>query len=838
MKQCNFCLKIKLLLTILLSVQIGFILRASDSADNKNLELNDSEYFETRGLNVLVYSNWYNENFDDSKMSGIEIIHHEVRTATNGDVRLEPTPGQWDPFPELVERKINKENNCIEVLLKYPDYDFEFTVKATAKDGGIFLSVNLEKPLPQKLEGLAGFNLEFLPSAYFKKAYIMDGKSNVFPLYPTGPMKLTKSGNVETQPIARGGTLILAPEDPERRIKIETKENELLFYDGRNKAQNGWFVVRSLIPGRKSGKVIEWFLTASTIPEWIREPVIGHSQLGYHPKQKKIAVIELDKNDNPLKTARLLKITEDGKFIEKYKSEIKNWGKYFRYNYFTFDFTSIKEDGLYSIEYGNVRTKPFSIGKNIYKNAWNSTLDVFFPVQMDHMLVNEAYRVWHGAAHLDDALQAPVNHVHFDLYAQGPTTDTPYKPGEHIPGLNIGGWFDAGDFDIRTQTHYSTILSLIQTWETFRPMRDETTIDQKKRYVDLHHPDGIPDLLQQIEHGTLALVAQHRAVGHAISGIIASDLSQYTHLGDAVTKTDNLIYNHKLDSMESNEFESGKFDDRWAFTSKSSALNYGSAAALSAASRVLRGYNDKLADECLSTAKKVWDEEHSHEPDTFRHGNTTGGFLPAVELSAAVELLITTKEKKYAERIKELFKEIREEQFIFSASLLVRAIPYMDKTYKKEIENMVKSNIKFIEDFEKQNPYGIPISTAGWGGSGFAMYFSLTNYFLHKAFPELVNPEYVFRGLNYIYGCHPGSDISFVSGVGTDSKMVAYGNNRADYSYIAGGVVPGAIILKPDFPENKEDWPFLWGENEYVISGGAAYIFLVNAVNELLNQSD
>jgi hypothetical protein len=89
--------------------------------------------------------------------------------------------------------------------------------------------------------------------------------------------------------------------------------------------------------------------------------------------------------------------------------------------------------------------------------------------------------------------------------------------------------------------------------------------------------------------------------------------------------------------------------------------------------------------------------------------------------------------------------------------------------------------------------------------------------------------------LNYIYGCHPGSNISFVSGVGTRSKKVAYGTNRADFSFIAGGIVPGVLIIKPDFPENQEDWPFLWGENEYVINIGAVYIFLVNAVNDLLN---
>ena len=88
-------------------------------------------------------------------------------------------------------------------------------------------------------------------------------------------------------------------------------------------------------------------------------------------------------------------------------------------------------------------------------HAWQPTLDVYFPVQMDHMFVNEAYRVWHGASHLDDARQAPVGHEHFDLYAQGPATDSPFAPGEHIPGLNVGGWFDAGDFDLRTQTHYA-----------------------------------------------------------------------------------------------------------------------------------------------------------------------------------------------------------------------------------------------------------------------------------------------------------------------------------------------------------------------------------------------
>jgi endoglucanase len=86
--------------------------------------------------------------------------------------------------------------------------------------------------------------------------------------------------------------------------------------------------------------------------------------------------------------------------------------------------------------------------------------------------------------------------------------------------------------------------------------------------------------------------------------------------------------------------------------------------------------------------------------------------------------------------------------------------------------------------------------------------------------------------LNYIFGCHPYHNLSFVSAVGTRSKKITYGSNRADFSYIAGGVVPGLLVLHPDFPENKEDWPFLWGENEVVIDICASYIFLSAAVND------
>jgi len=813
-----------------LFVLMGMIGLAEGSAVADDvLRLNDRSYFERQGADVLVFSNWYNGLFSDSKISGIELIHHGVRTATNGDVRLHATPEQWDPIPEFVSRDVDAERGIVEARLRYPDYAFDYSIRAQASADSVIVTVHLPAALPAALEGRAGFNLEFLPAAYFGKSWMMDDRSGLFPLYPAGPKE--RDGQ-QPAPLATGNRLVLAPDDPQRTVRVVSDGAPLALYDGRAKAQNGWFVVRSLLPAGRTGQVLQWTLTPNAVPGWTRPPVIAHSQVGYHPAQQKIAVIERDPRDPHTGPVTLLRVGADGRAESALTGEPDRWGRYLRYDYDRFDFSAVTAEGVYLLEYGGRRTAPFRIARDVLDGAWHPTLDVYFPVQMDHVTVNEAYRVWHGASHLDDALQAPVDHQHFDLYAQGPTTDTPYQPGQHIPGLNVGGWYDAGDYDIRTQTQYAVVNNLVNAWEAFRPERDTTTVDYARKFVDLHVPDGKPDLLQQIEHGALALLAQHRAVGHAIPGIIVPTLEQYTHLGDGLTMTDNLIYNPDLGELETNGRESGQFDDRWAFTSRSSSLNFGSIAALAAASRALRGYDDALAEECLQTALRAWADERANGPFTFQHGNTTGGPLAAEELKATLELLVTTGDKAYGERFLALWPEI-EELFASTAILAVRALPHFDAAYRERLEVLVRAHRDFLDGLGQQNPFDVLITEGGWAGNGAVIGLAMTNWYLHDAFPEIIGPEDVFRGLNYLYGTHPASDLSFVSGVGAESKRVAYGMNRADFSFIAGGIVPGVLVLQPDFPENKEDWPFLWGQNEYVISLGASYLFLVNAAQQL-----
>ena len=82
-----------------------------------------------------------------------------------------------------------RENNRLNAQLSFPDFQMDYRLEVAAEPGGVRVSVNLDKPLPEKLAGRAGFNLEFLPSAYIGKTFILDGGAfGVFPRSPQDPM--------------------------------------------------------------------------------------------------------------------------------------------------------------------------------------------------------------------------------------------------------------------------------------------------------------------------------------------------------------------------------------------------------------------------------------------------------------------------------------------------------------------------------------------------------------------------------------------------------------------------------------------------------------------------
>jgi len=126
-----------------------------------------------------------------------------------------------------------------------------------------------------------------------------------------------------------------------------------------------------------------------------------------------------DNSDETNASFHLKRIAETGGFEDVLTGTPDSWGQFLRYRYLLFDFSKIEKPGMYVAEYRNFRSQPFQISSTVYqRGVWQPVLEYFLPVQMCHMRVEEQYRVWHGACHLDDARMANTNYNHFDGYIQ------------------------------------------------------------------------------------------------------------------------------------------------------------------------------------------------------------------------------------------------------------------------------------------------------------------------------------------------------------------------------------------------------------------------------------
>ena len=815
----------------------------------------ETGYFTNRGVDVIAFEDFY----PAGHQGGVSILMHGERVAANGDVRFEPTPGQWQPVPKQTERRIIAEEQRIETRLRYPDEEnhlqgfnpmvypdcvLEYTVSVRAEGASLRITADLKGPLPPAWEGRLCLNLELFPGLLFGKGWIMDDRQGVFSRQPAGPVDcrpslyrggiLAHSGHPEgypeklmeqgsaysplrgdeetAAPYAAGRCFTLCPEDPLLRLTVETKGEELRLYDGRVSHNNGWFVLSSPLSG-KAAHAAEWLVTPHAAEDWTGRPRIQVSQVGYLPGQPKIAVVELDRRNRRTGPLTIRRIGRSGTDVVR-RLEGGEWGRFLRYRCLRFDFSDLTEPGLYQAGWEDALSAVFRVGEDVLdRGVWQPVLEYFLPVQMCHMRVSEKYRVWHGRCHLDDARMAPVGWNHFDGYRQGPDTLTRFRPGESVPGLNRGGWHDAGDFDLRVESQSGEAYLLALTWEAFHVEWDSTAIDQRTQTVEIHHPDGENDILQQIEHGTLAVLGGWEALGRLYRGIIASSLRRYVMLGDAADMTDGVP---------------GDGDDRWVFTEDNPARELTTAAHLAAVSRALADFRPALAEQALKTARALFAETRREEDRTVR----------AARVHAAAELFLTTGDGTFGKAVLEETELIVSEPGKLGWIAARVCGPLGSGRFADALRESLRAWKAEEDRAAAGTPYGVPYRPYIWGAAWEIQRRGCENYYLFRAFPEIFTPELTCHALSFVLGCHPGESVSFASGIGARSVTTAYGFNRADGSYIPGGVVSGTALIRPDFPELKE-WPYLWQQTEYVLGGGSTrFMFLVLAVREIAGRNE
>jgi|WetSurMetagenome_2_1015567.scaffolds.fasta_scaffold02003_2 endoglucanase len=808
-----------------------FLAGCSQNQSIRKMRINDKEYLEKPGLSVLAFHDYY----PIGRQGGIEIIQHGERIAANGFIRMQPVDGKRIPEPVKALREIDSVNQVIKCIVSYEEFGFKYAIRIWPEGNSIRLAIDLDKPLPKEWEKKLSFEIEFYPPLYLGKSWQIGESFGYIPRQTLGSKFKDVDGTFKTVSMGAGNIFTLAGEDPVRKVVIESPKIKMEAIDNRNTGYGGWISVKSEIPAGVTENAVEWTITPNVLPDWKREPVIAISQIGYHPDQEKRAILELDPQTKTLEKARLIKITGGNETKEVLSAVPVKWGRFLCFEYAVFDFSGVTEPGMYMVTYGETKSYPFSIKSDIFSTGvWQPTLEAYFPVQMCHVKVKDRSQIWHGACHLDDALQAPLDIQHVDQYRQYPAKETNYAVQTTIPYLNVGGWHDAGDDDLAAGSQASTTHYLVLAYELTNNQTDQTFVNFEDRYVEMYKPDGIPDFQQQIKQGALSLLSGYRAAGHSFHGIIANREGRNI-TGDWASQTDQLFYDSKLKPDQRTMTHSGINDDRWVFTNRDTGLEYKVAAALAAASRSLAGYDDKLAKECLETAKKVWEYEQSHEPAL-----TPAEYVPrntkVQEIIATTELLYTTGDMKYASHLKTLLPDIQKNVAGSAWSIARVADKVNDEAFNNSFKGSLENYKKKIDSTLVSTPFGVPWRPAIWGIGWNIQEFALQYYYLVKRYPDLFSKEPILNVVNYVLGCHPASNTSLVSGVGAHSITVAFGVNRTMEGYIPGGMVSGTALIRPDFPELKETTPYLWQQTEYVMPGAATYIFCVMAADLLMGK--
>lgn len=303
-------------------------------AYGQSLRLNDSGLFESRGVEVSICA--------DSE--GIRVSQKDRVVSPFGGVSVEGAVR-----PAVLQNNVNLAENKVEVKMSASG-SFIYYLKVSAKHLGYEVSVYLTEPLPESLAGRAKFSMEFLPSLYYGKNCLMDGRARIIP-----------------ESISPGHSLILAPENDGLRIEIKS-DDEICCSTTEKKLE-----IYSKIPSGRTGNVLVWYVEPSYDSRWAKNAIPDWSRIGYLNGQEKVAVLKVDAKEEMAPHIKVYKISDEGYRQQVYQAATKRWGKAGeRSDYLTANFSAVREDGVYCIEYNNVLSDAFPISSDVLDGKWHN----------------------------------------------------------------------------------------------------------------------------------------------------------------------------------------------------------------------------------------------------------------------------------------------------------------------------------------------------------------------------------------------------------------------------------------------------------------------------------
>ncbi|MFP5230827.1 MAG: glycoside hydrolase, partial [Acidobacteriota bacterium] len=103
--------RLRALLFVFLLSPLALILPSYGADHSLDMKVTANGYLDARGVSIMLYDNAFSPIFFDEKNAGLQIILHGSRIATDGSLRLQPTPEQWDSIPTIKDHKPDQAHN-------------------------------------------------------------------------------------------------------------------------------------------------------------------------------------------------------------------------------------------------------------------------------------------------------------------------------------------------------------------------------------------------------------------------------------------------------------------------------------------------------------------------------------------------------------------------------------------------------------------------------------------------------------------------------------------------------------------------------------------------------
>ena len=256
----------------------------------------------------------------------------------------------------------------------------------------------------------------------------------------------------------------------------------------------------------------------------------------------------------------------------------------------------------------------------------------------------KAYRIWHGASHLDDARQAPVRLQPLRRLRPGPDNRHALHARRAHPGPRPSA---AG-----TTPGTSTSAPRRSRAGDHRPRAGDRECFGVEWDADHGRPGGAqrrrsagptacPTRCSRWSTVSSRCSRSTRRSVMPFPGIVEPTLEQYTHLGDGATKTDNRVYSDSLGRSSPTAAAQACRTIAGPSRPARRPFNYlGRRVARRREPGARADTDDALAKECLETATHAWERRaRAAARSSSSPFNTTGGHAVDAEVRAAVELL-------------------------------------------------------------------------------------------------------------------------------------------------------------------------------------------------------